>query len=65
MSCGNHDSVVGPISWRGNCEQCGLERARQAAMELHLKKGPMFRRWYHNRNAGIERAVLDAASNRP
>jgi hypothetical protein len=64
MACGNHDSIVGPISWRGNCERCGLERAQQAAIELHLKRGPMFRRWQRNIIAGVERAALDAASTR-
>jgi hypothetical protein len=60
QSCGNHESAVGPISWRGNCSPCGIERANQAAMELHTKRGPIYRRWKRNLQAGLDRQPLDA-----
>lgn len=65
QTCGNHEATVGPISWRGNCERCGLERQRQAAIELHEKRGPMYRRWRQNIIAGIERQPLDEPTLTP
>ena len=65
MSCGNHESVVGPISWRGNCEACGMERLTQSVMELHNKRGPMYRRWITNLTAAMEHERLDATNTAP
>jgi hypothetical protein len=65
LNCGNHDSIVGPISWRGNCEACGLERMIQNAAELHIKRGPMYRRWRRNILAGLERQPLDDVQANP
>jgi hypothetical protein len=45
LTCGNHESVVGPISWRGNCGECGVILMSQAVVELHEKRGPTYRRW--------------------
>lgn len=51
LVCGNHESEVGPISWRGNCEQCGLERMIQARLEFDAKRGPIYRKWKRNLHA--------------
>lgn len=65
MTCGRRDTEVGVISWRGNCETCGIERMVQATYELRDRRGPMFRRWQARLIEGVQRAALDAPAQRP
>lgn len=60
LICGNHESIVGAISWRGNCGDCAVERMEQAVMELHEHRGPTYRRWKLALLAALEDPVLDA-----
>lgn len=60
MTCGRRDDEVGAISWRGNCFTCGMERVEQAAMEMHNKRGPTYRRWQQRLVASVAGIPLDA-----
>jgi predicted amidophosphoribosyltransferase len=60
--CKRHRNEVGPISWRGYCERCGLELAREAAANLHQHNGPKFEHWRRRLAASVGAVLVDDAS---
>lgn len=45
MVCGKSSKEVGPISWRGKCNECGKQRACDALEDMATHSGPFFDRW--------------------
>jgi len=43
--CQRHRDVVGLISWRGFCGECGPARSEANAASLHYKRGEPLQRW--------------------
>lgn len=47
----NRDSIrpdgtlVGPISWEGNCQRCGELAYVSNVKQMHARSGPNFDRW--------------------
>jgi hypothetical protein len=38
-------SLVGPISWVGNCQRCGEAEIASNITQMHHRSGPNFNRW--------------------
>jgi hypothetical protein len=64
MVCGKHTSEVGPISWRGKCRPCGLQRERDAIIQLAHHNGPMFDHWRARMAASVGGVLLDDLTER-
>jgi tRNA G26 N,N-dimethylase Trm1 len=58
--CGQHDSIVGPISWRGNCRRCGQMLMVEQIVGNATKTGPAHARRLRGYAKMLERAALDA-----
>lgn len=65
LTCGKPASEVGLISWRGNCEACGVIRFEENARGISEKRGPAHRRRLLGYAKYVERAMLDAGQARP
>jgi hypothetical protein len=61
--CGGHKSVVGEISWGGNCRPCGLILQAEQIHGNATKSGPGWRRMLRGYARMLERAAaqLDEA----
>lgn len=59
VTCGGHDSVVGPISWGGNCRACGLANLTDNIVGIATKTGDAHRRRLRGIQRYIDRARLD------
>lgn len=44
LTCGKADAEVGPISWRGNCEECGQLIQRENIIGIAEKNGYAYKR---------------------
>lgn len=55
--CDRHIDEVGPLSARGKCEQCGLERVEEAVNAMFAGRGDLYERWAENTAAGLRRAI--------
>ena len=44
ITCGKPDSEVGPISWQGNCETCGILRLTENIVGIATKQGYAYTR---------------------
>jgi hypothetical protein len=58
-------SEVGPISWRGNCAECGVILNYENDLGIANKTGPAYRRWLRGYAKMLERASIDANEPRP
>lgn len=56
-SCGKSTQEVGVISWRGNCETCGIGRHLENTTQLREQRGPFFRYWRRRTATYFESAV--------
>lgn len=65
MCCGKPASEVGPISWRGNCSECGLILLYENAHGISAKQGPAHRRRLRGLAEYLQREMLDAAQSGP
>jgi len=61
VTCGLHDSVVGPISWGGNCRECGHANLVENIVGIATKSGDAYRRQLRGMQRYIDRARLDIA----
>jgi hypothetical protein len=59
--CRKPSSEVGPISWRGNCRPCGLEREREAIVQLAEHEGPVFDYWRQGMAGCVGATIPDTA----
>lgn len=44
MTCGQHQSEVGPISWGGNCRACGQQVMVENIVGIATKQGYAYKR---------------------
>ena len=65
MTCGGHDSVVGPISQGGNCVVCGHANLVENIVGIATKSGPAYRRRIRGYEKFVQRARLDIAESNP
>jgi len=59
MICGKPATEVGPISWRGRCRPCGLERETASIVEQAQHAGPIFDYWRERMAACVGGVLLD------
>lgn len=57
--CGEHESVVGRVSWRGKCEDCAADRMLANNVELREHTGESFTRWRRGMAASVGATLLD------
>lgn len=65
MCCGKNASEVGEISWRGNCEACGMLLFEENARGISERTGPAHRRRLRGIAAYLQREQLDEVQARP
>lgn len=65
VTCGGHDSVVGTISWAGNCRECGHANLVDNIVGIATKSGDAHRRRLRGIERYVQRARLDAAETSP
>jgi hypothetical protein len=58
--CGGHKSVVGEISWLGNCRSCGQMLLAENIVGIAAKKGFAYRRQARGYLKYAQRVLLDA-----
>jgi len=61
--CGRHTSECGPISWQGNCRECGLLLLAENIVGIATKTGPAHRRRLRGYAKMLEREALDSAAD--
>lgn len=52
---------VGPLSARGKCSRCGLERSADEQLQLAEHRGPYFEHWRERMAASVGGVLLDGA----
>jgi len=63
--CGKHTREAGPISQSRLCGPCGIERERQAIVDLATHSGPTFQLWRRRIAASVGAALLDDVKANP
>lgn len=59
INCGDHESVCGPISWRGKCQPCALRLEEQAIVDMATHSGPTFQLWRVRLAASVGAVLTD------
>lgn len=58
-TCGGHHTEVGPISWAGNCESCGMLKLERNVLSLNSRSGEAFKEWRRSVAASVGAVLLD------
>ncbi len=57
--CGKTGYDVGGLSGRYLCPDCGYERVRENAAQMHARSGPYWAKWRRNMAACVGGLLLD------
>lgn len=55
-ACGRDEFQIGAVSHAGFCEDCGIRRAVEAAVQMSDKRGPFWDEWLDKMDAFISEA---------